>query len=238
MSASTAAMFDAFHAELDAECEAADEATEQGSAQWHEMRRGCFTASTFAALEYDKTEFKSGPRKGQPRPSPESRNAQIDRVVAELLTGLCTEEVSARALTWGKEMEPAAVAAYEARGGALVELVSFIRHPAYAFAGCSPDFLVDDDGGGECKCPMSIAVHARTLREGLPDEHIAQIQGGLWVTGRKWWDFVSFNPNFPPHLQLYVQRVERDERATARIEADVLAAWAEVQTILARLEAA
>lgn len=208
----------------------------QGTAEWHEARRGCFTASTFAALEYDRTEFKSGPRKGQLRPSPASRNEQIDRVVAELLTGVCTEEVSARALTWGKNMEPAAVAAYEARTGAMVELVSFVRHPAYPFAGASPDFLVDDEGGGEVKCPMSNTVHARTLREGLPAEHVAQIQGGLWVTGRAWWDFVSFNPNFPEHLQLYVQRVERDPAAIAQIEADVLAAWAEVQTILNRLE--
>jgi hypothetical protein len=208
----------------------------QGTAEWHEARRGCFTASTFAALEYDKTEFKSGPRKGQPRPSPESRNAEIDRVVAELLTGLCTHEVKARALEWGREMEPLAVAAYEARTGQLVELVSFVRHPLYPFAGASPDFLVDEDGGGEVKCPISIAVHARTLREGLPPEHVAQIFGALWVTGRKFWDFISFNPNFPPHLQLYVQRVERDESAIKQIEADVLEAWAEVQTHLDRLD--
>lgn len=213
-----------------------DSAEAQGTAEWHEARRGCFTASTFAALEYDKTEFKSGPRKGRPRPSPETRNAQIDRVVAEILTGLCTEEISARALTWGKEMEPAAIAAYEARTGALVELVSFIRHPKYPFAGASPDFLTDE-GGGEVKCPMSITVHARTLREGLPDEHIAQIQGGLFVTGRPYWDFVSFHPKFPPRLQLYVERVYSDTRAIAAIESNVLAAWDEVQAILARLTA-
>ncbi len=207
----------------------------QGTAEWHEARRGCFTASTFADLEWDKTPYKSGAKAGQPRPSPESRNKQIDRVVAELLTGLCAEEISARALSYGRAMEPEAVAAYEAHAGGLVELVSFIRHPKYPFAGASPDFLSGDDGGGEAKCPMNIGIHAKTLREGLPPEHVAQIYGGLWVTGRQWWDFVSYNPNFPPHLRLYVQRVTRDEAVIARIESDVCEAWAEVQTILARL---
>jgi hypothetical protein len=209
----------------------------QGTAEWHEARRGCFTASTFADLEWDKTPYKSGAKAGQPRPSPEARNKQIDRVVAELLTGLCTEEISARALSYGKAMEPEAVAAYEAHTGGLVELVSFIRHPKFPFAGASPDFLSGDDGGGEIKCPINIAIHAKTLREGLPPEHVAQIQGALFVTGRKWWHFVSYNPNFPARLQLYVQRIERDEAVIARIERDVIGAWDEVQTILAILNA-
>jgi hypothetical protein len=212
----------------------------QGTPEWHAERAGCFTASIFADLEWDATPFKSGPRKDQPRPSPESRNWQLDRVVGELLTGECGDQASAKAMEWGHAMEPEAVAAYEASKGLLVELVGFKRHPKYGYAGASPDFLTEDDegeGGGEVKCPFSSKVHARTLREGLPPEHVDQIQGGLWVTGRLWWDFISYNPKFPPAQQLYVQRVYRDEARIKEIEANVLAAWAEVLTILARLGA-
>lgn len=207
----------------------------QGDDAWHEDRRGCFTASIFGALNYEKGEFKSGPRKGQQRPPPKSRMDEIDRVIAELLTGRCKERVNAPQFDYGHEMEPVAMAVYEAKVGELVEMCGFIRHGKFEFAGASPDFLVGDEGGGEIKCPMSITVHATTLRTGLPDEHIEQIQGGLWVTGRKWWDFVSYNPHFPPGLDLYVQRVYRDEEVIARIEADVCSAWEEVQQELMKL---
>lgn len=211
------------------------EGAPQGSEAWHTARAGCFTASAFADLSYDSSEFKSGPRKGQPRPSPQSRNKQIDRVVSELLTGKVEAGPKAKTLDWGHAMEPEALALYEQREGRMVETVEFIRHPTYPFAGATPDALVDEDGGCEVKCPYSATVHAGTLREGLPDEHVYQIQGGLWVTGRAWWDFISYNPDFPPGLRLYVQRVERDEAVIAQIEADVLQAWADVQSVLARL---
>lgn len=226
---------------LDESLEDEDPAQLQGTPEWHAQRAGCFTASIFAALEWDSTPFKSGPRMGQNRPSPESRNKEIDRVISELLTGECEELEGLKTLEHGKEQEPVAVALYEAQKGVLVELVGFMRHPKYGYAGASPDFLAEEDedgeGGGEIKCPYSARVHAKTLREGLPDEHIDQIQGGLWVTGRKWWDFISYNPKFPPHLRLYVQRVYRDDARITEIEANVKLAWAEVQGILARLEA-
>jgi predicted phage-related endonuclease len=159
----------------------------------------------------------------------------IDQIVAEIITGQPKEAVRAKAMDYGHEMEPEALAAYEALQGRMAEQSGFLRHPDYEFIGASPDFLVDEEGGGEIKCPMSIVVHATTLREGLPDEHIEQIQGGLFVTGRHWWDFVSFNPKFPPGLDLYVERVERDEEAISQIKADCLLAWEEVQMIVREL---
>lgn len=207
----------------------------QGTEDWREDRAGCFTASIMGALAWERGEFKSGPRKGEPKPAPRARLEQIDRVVAEILTGHAKEEITARALEYGKAMEPDALAAYEAHTGQMVEVCGFLHHPDFPFVGASPDFLVDDEGGGEIKCPMSIVVHATTLREGLPEEHIEQIQGGLWVTGRKWWDFVSYNPKFPAPLNLYVQRVTRDEAVIARLQADCLSAWDDVQTTIRKL---
>jgi hypothetical protein len=209
---------------------------DQGNEEWLADRAGCFTASILGALCWEPGTFASGPRKGQPKPPPKMRMDQIDRVVAEILTGRPKEIVTAKALDYGKEMEPEALAAYEARTGRLVEQCGFLHHPEYPFIGASPDFLVDDDGGGEIKCPMSIVVHATTLREGLPEEHIEQIQGGLWVTGRKWWDFISYNPHFPAPLNLYVQRVLRDDVKIAELRAHTLSAWDEVQAVLQTLQ--
>lgn len=206
----------------------------QRTEDWHAERAGCFTASCFGDLAWDREKYKTGAKAGQDKPAPKSRTNYIAQVAAEIVTGTAKASVSAKALEYGTEMEPEAIAAYEAHTGQMVEVCGFVKHPAFSFAGASPDILVGSDGGGEIKCPMSITVHAITLRDGLPPEHIEQIQGGLWVTGRKWWDFISYNPLFPPGLDLYVQRIERDEAVIARIERDVVTAWEEVQELLSK----
>ena len=209
---------------------------DQGTEQWHAERSGCITASRFGDLIWQPGQvFKSGPRKGQPKPPPEGRQTYITQIVAELLTGKAVEQIKAKQLDYGHEMEPEAIAAYEQRTGKLVEQCGFIRHAQFPFIGASPDFLVDTDGGGEVKCPMSITVHAKTLREGLPPEHIEQIQGGLWVTGRYWWDFISYHPAFPPGLDLYVQRVQRDVETISVIKDSCLSAWQEIQAAVSKL---
>ncbi len=211
--------------------------TDQQTEEWFAIRAGKFTASTFGEVLWDATPYKTGPRAGVPREYPKSRWGEIDRVVAEVICGGPKEVLTARALEYGKKMEAEAVAAYEERAERMIEQCGFIQHPDYPFAGCSPDFLLDDDGGGEIKCPMSIVVHATTWREGLPPEHIEQIQGALWVTGREFWEFISFNPRFPGRLALYVQRVHRDEVVIRKIEQDVLSAWEHAQKLIARFRA-
>lgn len=208
--------------------------SEQRSDEWLAERAGRITASEMhtVMLERDREPFKSGPRKGQPKPPPKALTDYAFRLAAERLTGRPRKQIKAAALQWGQDVEPAAVAAYQAETGTLVTLCGFIRHPDYDFIGASPDFLVDDDGGGEIKSPESSEVHLETLLNGLPEEHIEQIQGGLWVTRRKWWDFISFHPDFPPHLRLYIQRVHRDEAYIAKLEAACLHLEADVQNIL------
>lgn len=219
---------------FDTEC--ADDEPLQGNDQWLADRAGCITASCMSVLLWEPGEYKSGPRKGQAKEPPAGRQTYIDQVVAELLTGKPKASARAKSLDHGHELEPEAIARYEQHTGRLVEQCGFVRHPDYAFIGASPDLLIDDDGGGEVKCPLSIVVHATTLREGLPAEHIAQIQGGLWVTGRMWWDFISYNPNFPAGLDLYVERVHRDNGFIARLKRDCLSAWDEAQAIVEMLE--
>lgn len=210
---------------------------DQRTLQWFADRAKCITASRMSDLYYEQGVFKTGPRAGQSKPPTKARMDYIDQIVAEILTDGPKDSVNAKALDYGKEMEPQALAAYEFLTGNQTETCGFIRHPDYSFIGASPDFLAGTDGGGEIKCPMSIVVHATTLREGLPSEHIEQIQGGLWVTGRQWWDFISYNPKFPYGLDLYVQRIERDNEAIAKIQEDCLSAWQQVQEILKTLEA-
>ena len=194
--------------------------SEQGTDAWREERAGKITASMMhvVMLPRERAAFKSGPRAGQPKPQLKAMSDYAHMLAAERLTGRPRKQIKAAALQWGKDVEPAAVAAYQAETGVIVTMCGFINHPTIPFVGASPDFLVGDDGGGEIKSPESSEVHLETLLTGLPPEHIEQIQGGLWVTGRKWWDFVSYHPDFDPELRLYIQRVERDDTFIETLE--------------------
>ncbi len=86
--------------------------------------------------------------------------------------------------------------------------------------GCSPDTLVGEDGGAEIKCPER-TNHVRYLVEGiLPKDYAAQVHMSLYVTGRKWWKFVSHHRGFP----MFILTVQRDEKICATI-AEALAGF-------------
>lgn len=213
---------------------------DQRTEEWFAERAGKVTASRMSDVmcERERGEFKSGQRKGQPKPQPKALTDYAHQLAAERLTGRPRKQIKAAALQWGQDIEPAAVAAYQAETGEIVELCGFMQHPSHDFIGASPDFLIREDGGGEIKSPESSEVHLATLIDGLPVEHTEQIQAGLWVTGRQWWDFVSYHPDFPEHLRLYVQRIERDDAYIEKMEAACLLIEQDVQDILSKLQKA
>ena len=104
---------------------------------------------------------------------------------------------------------------------------------ALKWVGGSPDGFVGDDGMVEFKCPTS-GTHIKTLL-GAECEHRAQIQGLLWVTGRQWCDFVSYDPRLPEGLQLYIQRIERDPDYIAELAGNVIQFLSEVDEMHQRL---
>lgn len=208
----------------------------QRTQDWFAQRAGRITASRIGdVLAFSAGGvYLSGKRKGQPKEVKplKARVDYIHQLAAERITGRAKNQVRADALEWGKEWEPVAKNAYEEQTGVLVRDVGFIVHPIYEFIGASADFLVGGDGGGEIKCPKDQEVHLATWETGLPQEHIEQIQGGLWVTGRAWWDFVSFHPYFPPRRALYIQRVPRDDQYIIQMEEACLSLEAEVRAIV------
>lgn len=176
-------------------------AAEQRTEEWRQERAGNLTASTFKDIIALKRDGK-----------PTEARAKLMRVKAfERLAGIAQHEVGSKSMDWGKDLEDAADEAYMVSTGGIIVASPFLVHPQYDFIGASPDGLVDTDGGVEKKCPHDEAVHIQTWLEGMPADHMPQVQGNMLVTGRQWWDFISYDPRQAPELRLYVQRIERDE---------------------------
>jgi putative phage-type endonuclease len=186
------------------------ETATQRDADWYAARIGKATASRFK----DATAYL---RSGDPA---QAQRDYCTELVVERLTQQPIQRYVTSAMQWGTEQEPAARAAYERATGISVEETGFVAHDTL-LAGCSPDGLVDWDGLIEIKCPYNSAVHIETLLNGMPAEHTAQVQGQLWITGRQWCDFVSYDPRMPEPLQLHVQRIQRDPGFIADLEARI-----------------
>jgi hypothetical protein len=123
-------------------------------------------------------------------------------------------------MQWGIDQEGFARDAFTRKTGFSVDLVGFIKHPML-MAGASPDGLIDGgDGLVEFKCPTS-QTHLQTWANGMDDEHKAQVQGQMWMTATEYAMFVSYDPRLPPELELYVQRVERDQAFIEKLETEV-----------------
>jgi len=180
------------------------------------------------------SEFKSVLAKGEGK----TRAKYLRQVLAERLTGLPTETQAtgswAKNLERGNEQEPYARMAYEAWAGVMVEESEFYTHASLE-AGCSPDGKAGPRRGVEIKSVIPTVQIETILRGGYPAEHVAQIQGGLWITGWEDWDFVSYCPEMPEHLRLYTFRVQRDERYIATLAIEVRGFLEEVETLYQKL---
>jgi predicted phage-related endonuclease len=216
---------------------------EQRTDEWRAERAGKLTASCFGdAIAISDVEpgavYKSGPRKGQPK-LPEStaaRDTYMRTIAFERTSGIPRHEVGSKSLQWGTDVETFAREAYELETGNIVVQSGFVLHPQYDFIGCSPDGLVGAKGGLEMKCPHDEQVHIKTILYGMPEEHIPQVQGNMLVTGREFWDFVSYDPRQKESLRLYVQRIQRDEAYISKLLAGLLQFNLEVEQMIAALE--
>lgn len=184
---------------------------EQRSPEWYAARLGKVTASRVADIvAKTKTGYST------------SRANYMAELICERLTGAQGDSYVSAAMQWGTDTEPMARAAYESHSGALVIETGLVPHPAIPMAAASPDGLIDSDGLVEIKCPIT-ATHIETLLgQSVPGRYVTQIQWQLACTGRKWCDFVSFDPRMPENMQLFVQRIARNDETIALLEREVM----------------
>ncbi|TPN26591.1 YqaJ viral recombinase family protein [Mesorhizobium sp. B2-3-3] len=184
---------------------------EQGSREWFACRAGIPTASKFATVM----------AKGEGK----TRSKYMRQLAGELLTGEPMESFTTPHIERGKTMEDEARETYAFIHDADIRRIGFIRN---GNKGASPDSLVGDEGGLEIKTALPDIQIERLVSGKLPPEHKAQVQGNIWISGREWWDFVSYWPKLP----MLTVRVFRDDIYIANMSAEIDAFNAELAELV------
>lgn len=181
---------------------------------WHVDRLGKVTGSTFGKLVVQSRDKKSYVlSKGQ------TATKLIYKIAWERLlfqgnisNGLGRLNISSREMQHGNDYEGAAIQKFEEITGLnVVSEQKFYKHDDWI--GGTPDGFIGEDGLIEIKSPYNGGNHIMGIVEQkiYNPEHLYQIQGYLWITGRKWCKYCTYDPDLIEELQLNIIHVERDE---------------------------
>lgn len=193
-----------------------DQHLEDGTAnpEWIAARLGRVTGSTANDMLSVERSAGKGIR------SKLKRRLAMERLIGKPLG----KDVQTAVMAQGLRREPDARIAYERRTNTVVMSCGFVAHNTM-LAGCSPDGYINDfEGLISIKCPEQ-AQHLEYLRVGMDDtEYLRQIRMEQLITGAKWTDFVSFNPEMSERIRLVVIRIPRNDIEIKKHE-DALAAF-------------
>ncbi len=188
---------------------------EQKSDEWKDARRGKITASRF----------------GDVLASPTTKRYQgyMEDLKNELMGVPDFDDDEKPWFQHGIEWEDEARGMYEWEQDIDVEEVGIIMHPEYDFISGSPDGLIGKDGGIEIKSRKSLTQHTKSEKAGIDSQYKPQVQGYLWITGRKWWDFVSYYKSESGKTLLHVHRVDPDKKYHQKLKLACLDFWQQVK---------
>ncbi|MHC0442346.1 YqaJ viral recombinase family protein [Flavobacterium sp. 3-210] len=205
--------------ELRAEHESALNKMNQKSKEelWLEKRKVRFTVSEYVRLMgYEDSDV-----------FPEGAITYVTEKVLEVITTGEKKQLNTGSVNHGKETEVEAVIEFMKKYNLIVynygDEQEFIE--LGEDAGATPDGLIGTDKGIETKCPDS-KTHLYYL-ENLTTENFKkictkyywQIQGSMYITGRKSWYFVSYDPRFKNESKrLFVLEIVRNDVDIAKLE--------------------
>lgn len=187
---------------------------EQGTEEWFKVRELKLTASHGTAIG------NSG----------KGLETYVTKKIVEHIAGR-KESYSSKDMERGNELEPIARVKYEMDNGVIAREVGFIETSPHS--GFSPDGLVDVDYKNEGKGLIEIKArndekHYALLTGGAVDSGVVwQMNVGMFMTGRKWCDFISYNPNFKQSL--FVKRFYPDPIKQGKIEIGLLVGIKSIQ---------
>lgn len=198
---------------------------EQRSNEWHNRRRGMLTASRFCDI--------------MAKPDTQRYQGYLEETINNIIGVPDFDDDDKPWFEHGIRLEPDARGRYEWEMGVDAVDVGFIVHPKYNFIGCSPDMFVGDNGGGEIKSHVSLSgfleTESRPIDKGIPPKHRPQVQGSLWISGRNWWDFISYYSNNGKTM-IHIRRCVPDLPYIKKLESACLKFWDKVQERLMEMQ--
>lgn len=193
---------------------------EQGTPEWFQARAGVITASTFSdALSV--LQKKSGDKVAGD-PTDKSDGLAYDTAFERISGEPYGDTFQTYAMRRGSEQEAFARMRYESRCNVMVDEAGIVLTDDRLF-GYSTDGFVGDKGMLEIKTPQNSNKILHIIRTGDVSEYIHQIQGGMWITGREWCDFICYIPPLKGvNNDLYVKRIFRDDNFIEEMEMGLL----------------
>lgn len=172
----------------------------QLSEEWFNLRKGRLTASHAQEIGNNGKGLET----------------YVLKLMSEYYASIPQEPYTNPEIERGLELEEQAISMYELENKCRVDKVGFVEIDEYS--GCSPDGLIGKDGGVEVKAHNNLN-HFKILLRGekeIESKYVWQIQMNLLMTGRKWWDYVSYNPNYEDNLLVF--RIKPDKEKFEKIK--------------------
>lgn len=172
---------------------------EQRSDQWRQEKLGKFSGSDFHIMLGD---------------SQAKKDFLWEKFAEIKYQDSDREDYKSLYMERGTLLEPEARRMYNVINDVVVKEVGLVEDDGEfdGYAVCSPDGLVGEDGIIEIKCLVA-KYHEQYTNpsskkyEYIKPEYKTQVQYNLFITGRKWCDFVYYHPRSGCHII----RIERDE---------------------------
>lgn len=188
--------------------------------EWEKQRLGMVTGSNFSKLVKKSRDKKSYQLSESKTASDLIYKIAWERLLKQgnISNGLGRLNVSSREMQHGNDYEGQALLKFQEETGLEVKPnTGFHQHDDWI--GGTPDAFVEDDAIVEVKCPWNGGNHIYSLLNKVVynDDHMYQIQGYLWITGRKKCYFVTYDPDLIEELQLNIIEVQRDEEMISGI---------------------
>jgi len=200
-------------------------AVTQGSPEWHTLRRGVITGSIVGDLITPTGKIANNA----------TSRACLAELLAQRITGFSDTGFVTHDMQRGLDDEPYARALYAVQRGAVREVGFVTREVAPdVVIGCSPDGLVGDHGGIEIKSRRPKIQIATIIAGAVPSENIMQIQACMLITGRTWWDYISYSGGLP----MVIIRVHADRPLQIQIIDAVTVAEKAISEMRAQYNAA
>lgn len=166
----------------------------QKSEEWFEAKKGLMSASNATCIGANGAGLET----------------YCKKLSREILGISSVNNYSNADMDRGNSLEPVAFQTYCFEFGVNAIEVGGITNSEYPNVWISPDGLIGKNGGLEIKA-RNEEKHFDLISGGTKEIPFNQIQMSLLISGRKWWDFVSYNPD---HKQnpIFIKRIYPDEK--------------------------